>query len=955
MSSLVQNIKNFFNTPSENTPETPLKKEGFFYKNRYVFLSFIIPFLLMLYAFYRSDFFPFGNNQIMVIDMWHQYFPFFNDMHDKLQNGGSMLYTWNGGLGTNFIALISYYAASPLYLLSVFCPAEYLTEAMAVVVMLKIAFAGAFMCIYLRGMHGRCDIGTATFSILYALSAYAMGYYWCLMWLDVFALLPLCILGLNKLIDEGKFRMYTISLAFIMITNYYIGVMMCIFIMIYYPILYFSRVKAKGAKYCAITTTKAVLFSAIGVAMAAFILLPTYLSMQNTYYIDGKMPESSNFYNPILDVFSNLLPNVALTVRGGLPNIYCGLLSAMLAVLFLMCKSVPAKQKVLNCIILGFLVLSFNWNKLDFIWHGFHFPNELPYRYSFVFSFILITMAYQAFLKLNEITPKQIGVVTACGFIYILFAEKLYSDKFDYKVIYISLLFLALYAIAFAIYKTGKFKESLIGMLLFLIVFGEMTNYTVTSVQAVGHSDRPGYFLHRDDLEDLIAKVEKEDESFYRMELANPWTTNSPALYTYKGVSQFSSEINCNVTAMMKNLGLAADPGSNRFGYFMSTPVLNAMLNIKYVMGKNQTVNDYALDLLYEQNGSTIYRNKYDLSIAYMVKNNTKNWAYENSNPFESQIQFIKSATGITSPVMNALGDPVITGSNVICGSYYDGKASCSPENFSGSSSITLEFTSPITQPIYAFVESHGADSIVARTTGGTSVTFENNRGSIMGLGTVRAGEKVYVDVYFPEGKANMVTSYVYGVDTTVWDRAYAVLNDEALEVTKHSDTMIEGNITVKQDGLLMTSIPYEKGWSVYVDGKKAEVIPLGDAFVTLDLKTGTHKITFKYAPAGFYAGVAISVGSLALMIALWYVLKKYDQKIAQLVAIEKEMSAEDIEDIVEQVESTEGFIIEEQPLEETEESINGFETIEPPVEQVETVSEPVEENASESDGDIII
>lgn len=171
---------------------------GFFYRNRYVFLAFFVPFLILFYGFATGEFYPFGDNQIAVIDFFHQYYPFLDELQSKLQNGGSLLYSWNGGLGTNFISLMAYYAASPLYLLTVFVSSEYLMEAITLIIMIKISLGGAFMAIYLRGMHGKCDLGTVAFSTLYALCAYVLGYYWCLMWLDVVALLPLCLLGLNR-------------------------------------------------------------------------------------------------------------------------------------------------------------------------------------------------------------------------------------------------------------------------------------------------------------------------------------------------------------------------------------------------------------------------------------------------------------------------------------------------------------------------------------------------------------------------------------------------------------------------------------------------------------------------------------------------------------------------------------------------------------------------------------
>ena len=151
---------------------------NFFYRNRYVFLAFFVPFFLLFIAYAAMGFYPFGENQVAVIDMYHQYYPFISELHEKLQNGGSLLYSWNGGLGTNFLALMSYYAASPLYFLTIFVPDAWLMEAVTLIILIKIGLAGAFMAVYLRGMHGRCDLATVAFSSMYALCAYVLGYYW---------------------------------------------------------------------------------------------------------------------------------------------------------------------------------------------------------------------------------------------------------------------------------------------------------------------------------------------------------------------------------------------------------------------------------------------------------------------------------------------------------------------------------------------------------------------------------------------------------------------------------------------------------------------------------------------------------------------------------------------------------------------------------------------------------
>ena len=386
-----------------------MRIKGFAQNNRCIFAAFLLPVLLAVIALAAEGVYPFGDNQIAVIDMYHQYVPFLSELQYKLQEGGSLFYTWNGAGGSNFWNLMAYYGASPLNLILALFPRELIMEGVTVILLIKIGLAGSFMALYLRYACGRNDMVTAAFATMYALCSYVMAYYWCIMWMDAVALLPLCILGLCRIIDGKGPVLYTVSLALIVFINYYTAIMVCIFILFYYPALYFIKVRGGGALKCLKTTGKAVGFSLLAIAMASVMLLPTYISMQSTYYISAEMPDNWLFYNDVLEVLNQLLPNSQLTYREGLPNLYCGLLTVLLLVFYCMSRSISLREKAINGAFLVFMFLSLNINKLDFIWHGFHFPNQLPYRYTFVICFLLTAMAFKAFLRIDEVSLKPCG------------------------------------------------------------------------------------------------------------------------------------------------------------------------------------------------------------------------------------------------------------------------------------------------------------------------------------------------------------------------------------------------------------------------------------------------------------------------------------------------------------------------------------------------------------------
>lgn len=200
-------------------------------------LSFAIPFLIMLTIFIINGIFPFGDESFMHSDMYHQYVPFLSEMLSKLHSGDSMTYSWNVGVGSNFLALYAYYMASPFNWLVVLFPAKYLIEFMSYLVILKIGFCGFTFAWYLTRHFKTRSAAVVPFAVFYAMSGYLAAYNWNVMWLDCIFLFPLIALGLEKLVTEGKYKLYCISLGLCILSNYYISIMVCIFLVLYFLVL----------------------------------------------------------------------------------------------------------------------------------------------------------------------------------------------------------------------------------------------------------------------------------------------------------------------------------------------------------------------------------------------------------------------------------------------------------------------------------------------------------------------------------------------------------------------------------------------------------------------------------------------------------------------------------------------------------------------------------------------
>ena len=200
---------------------------------KYPALAFLIPFLFMLMVMLIGSYEPFGNDYAMLYsDQYHQYYPFFVAFRDALRNGESLLYSWDVGMGMDYLGLIAYYLASPLNLLSVIIPDSWTLEYFALLTPIRMGLAGLFFALFLKGLFGKNDLSISLFGAFYGLCAWALGYQWNVMWLDTFALLPLVALGTVYLLRDRKIILYTVTLFLSIFSNYYIGLFTCIFVLL---------------------------------------------------------------------------------------------------------------------------------------------------------------------------------------------------------------------------------------------------------------------------------------------------------------------------------------------------------------------------------------------------------------------------------------------------------------------------------------------------------------------------------------------------------------------------------------------------------------------------------------------------------------------------------------------------------------------------------------------------
>lgn len=951
------NFKGFVNSKKRKSDtyspdlrtQNPATTAGMPTHKRYVVLAFVVPFLLMAGAFAGAGVYPLGffnptieglgDRQILVTDFWHQYYQFFLQFQDKLQNGGSLLWSWTSGMGTNFIALMAYYFASPLNWLSAIIPAEAAREAMTFFLLFKIGFGGMFMSMFLKYTFKRNNITITLFGTLYALCAFTMGYYWNVMWFDSFAVAPLVFMGVMAIVRENRYKLYIGALAVGFISNYYVGFFLCVFT----ALMFFGLCIIKKLRFKEFLKKLGLIAggSVLGLGMTVIITLPAYLSLQNAHSASSVFPSDKwlEWENSFIDIIGNFVAYTPPSDKEGLPNVYCGLICVLLLGVYLISKKIPLREKIVSSIVLIFLVISCSNKVLDYMWHGFHNTNMIPYRFSFLISFVLISMAFRALMYIKKFSLYDIAMMVIMAIFVIGFA---FMGEQGETAVYVSIAFAVAYIVFLLLYTLKIIrKPKTIAFILFVVVIGEMVGNVSLSVETVRTTDRTGYPAYEDSMNALIEAAETDnngEDLFYRSEVSKTTTINDPALYGYNGFTLFSSTVNANITAFTETMGLCGWPAGNRYSYAETSPLTNMMFNMKYLYVKDDkptSANSKAPESIVTSkvtgiDDSSLYKNLYTAGLGFMVDEEMLDYVGRSENPFYSQNEIFSLMTGSDDKLFEELDILDVGHSNLqverqMYGRYKYSSAVGGDEHAEGK--LKYNYLVPEDCMLYGYVKitSHDADEVEImgpkwreeqkeeygladeKPRDIEMKTIKNNisRPYIFCIGEYKKGEIVTLEATIPaDQKTGDATVYVQMLNQDLFEQAHERFNEEKYELTSFSDTKVEGTVNAKEDGLLYVSIPYESGWTAYVDGTETEITPVKNAMVALSVSAGEHTVTFKYVPAGFIPGTIISLLCLAIYVTLilldeYYFKKKKNMTIMQAIMGKGAVAAEGGTEIV--------------------------------------------------------
>lgn len=851
----------------EKTEKNPSIRKGYL-------ISFLAPIIIMMIYFIAIGAYPFGKNTIMTVDLGQQYIDFFGLFHDTiLHHPSSFFYSFSKDLGGDMLGVWSYYLLSPLNFIFLFFNKTNLDVAVIILTLIKYGLAG--ITFYFWGV--KTTKNSVLFLIAASISYAISGFFICnqfnIMWIDAAYFTPLVAWGIFLIFHQKHTNFYSFALAGMLITNYYMGYMICIFAVLYF--IYLATLNYHTLKDLLKQTTKFIFSSVRAAAIAAFVLLPTFFQLtqsKGTYTI--RIIHWRFEYAPfkMLTKFNIGAFNFD-AVSSGLPNLFIPSFILAFAILFFTIKKIALRIRFAALLISIFFFLSLCFEPLDLFWHGLQFPVWYPYRFSYLAIFWLFVLALKAFEYVNELRLKHLIIPGAlfAAIVYISIFEQKHLNYLSYPKIILTTIFLILTIanIGGIINQYPFFKN----YFPYLIIFEAIVNAYV-SLNMIGFISHTDFSQYVQTAGKEIKKIKKDDQKFYRIGKSFERTNNDAMLLDFNGTDQFNSMLEPKITSLYAKLGQPQSEGDVIYGN--GNIFTDSILGIKYFLEVNPNSNRE----IYKPIGT-----RGDIQ-NYGTKNQNRNVIVK-ENPYALETGFLipkealKPDLALVNPISNYntiyhhlsnrnkfddLFIPFYGYSEKLIN--LKKKTSASWNTYTKIDSkkkakIVISFRPYTNDPYYVSLNGSLTDNKINYSVNGKTLqqndTIQNT--IVQSICQNQKNNEVKYVLTLNTKEIDIYDFSFYTMDSKRFLVQNAELQRKQLKVLDHHSNGLKGKIEVDEENqILFFNIPFAKGWQARIDGKNTKVKKAFHNFIAIPLKTGKHVVEIEYIPPYFKVGVMISL-----------------------------------------------------------------------------------------------
>lgn len=837
----------------------------------YMLASFFIPFAVMAFIYLTIGIFPGSSRSILASDAFSQFSNFHASFRNALLGKQSFLFTWNASLGLNYLSLVSYYVGGLFTPLVLLFPNQMMPDALYFLTLLKIGSAGLAFWFYAQQTFQLDKWQHVTLAVFYSLMSFITAHSEIIMWLDAFVYLPLIILGIDRLIKQRKPRLLFISYLLLFLSSFYMGFMIAIFSALYFLVRLIDNWRQTKKAFLPYTLT-----SLLAGGASMIIILPAVLDLHTNGEELSKITTLKTEATDFLDILlKNLIGVYDTTKYGSIPFIYVGLLPLVLC-LFYFCSKAPLKQKLLYGGLFGILIASFYLVPLNLFWHGMHAPNMFLFRYAYLFSFLVIMLAGYGWEQVEQdqkASSRLLGIILIQMALFCLAFGIRPTGSYEYikfSSFVLSMFFLLLYLLIFGLHRLRGFSKTMFVMLVLITASFEMTVNTNGMIRGIlndwNYASRSLYSDPYPDIKKLVEKT--QDGTFSRVENLDGVSANDSFNYGYSGVSMFSSIRNRHSSSYLDRLGFRSRGTNLNIRYANNTLLMDSFLGVKYNLSK-QPVNKYGFTMEDQTKEYQLYKNKNALPLAFMASPDLNKISQPANDNLSSQTNLFNGLADLQETYFHFQPLSILQTDNTDIS--YDGIYTIFTEQKENiAKDVTWEVDVPAHSQAYLSLYPQNfaqleSSTVTISVNGQQRKSQINITGQYYDLGYYEEATKLQFTASFYGTKTvGFQNPQVVTLDTEAYQTAVDRIKEQsvALDVGKRN---AEGRVNASEERLLVTTIPYDKGWQATIDGKKVPITAFQDAFVSIKVPKGQHTVAFSYLPQGFLIGTVLFFGCILL------------------------------------------------------------------------------------------
>ena len=854
-------------------------------KKRYYTLSILIPTVMILAIFLLFTITPFGNRTWLTIDLGQQYVDFFSYYQDTLlHHPEQFFYSFSKSIGGEMVSLWAYYLLSPFNLLFLLIPRSAIAMGVSLLIFLKLVSCTVSFAVLLDVKFKQRNWTTLLFALSYGFMSYLSANQFNVMWLDALIGLPLIILGVDALLQKRNPLYYVFPLSLTILSNYYTGYMICLFLGLYFPYAYLTSVETFSWKIFGKQFGRFIFYSVLSVGLITVILLPTFYSLLGSKGTATTIAWSlKSEYNPLLMASKLFIGSFDFhEMQKGYPNIFVGSLAMFSFLCYFKEKKIARSQRFYALFITVIILISFNIEMFDKLWHAGQLPNWYSYRFSFLFSFWMVFLGYQWTLKKTAVGIHETFVyfflVLATSIGFILFHQD-YLQGWQ-----IALGFGLSMGILYGLILIGRGKASHQKFLISFLVIELLLNSIVT-LSRLGYVMNSEFTAYQSSLADWSTVLRPAENEFYRSEKMMLRSKNDSLQVPTYGVSHFSSTFEKETEKFFDAIGVRQ--GTAYVNYSNGTLLTDALLGIKntFIETTDATYNerwerkdleDFSTVATFDK--GRIVTNPNVLSIAYPMKPILKSMKVPTNHPITMQNQLANALSGTTSPknilkrityntdYENITGTPVVYQRIQFKKGQQEG-------------SITLTFTPETDDPIYLEISGTMGEKDLEMTLNGEPYAFYpvQNKPVLLNVAKNQKGQPQTLHITVKDDGFEFSKLELYALDMKLLNERLEKTKAQELKLETFSATHFSGTMTVLEESTVLTTIPYSTGWKIWVDGQEVETYKILDSLLGFTISKGAHRIEYRYTTPFLLEGSLVSLASLLLLIFILYRRKKTD------------------------------------------------------------------------------